>query len=236
MKLNLNTMKNQLFLLVFLFGSLNSVFSQYEPTSQISASGDRIIQEKGPKRPAEIYLEAGAGFNYKFGVIGLGIAARINDNLIMDAAGGVGGWGNKYSLSATFKANETNHWCPSIGLSRSMGEVNQEQTISVTYLGKSETATAFMTFHPVSYLNLTVQRQFVSKKRGNRMLIEFGYAVQLNEARYDFTNSFVTVKSNSTQTDVALALAPINDIGINTLNFLSSGGFLVGFCYQFAFR
>jgi hypothetical protein len=168
-----------------------------------------------------IYFGFGTGLNYNCGLIGLKIAGRVSEKVLIDASVGLGTWGRKFGVGVILNAKNENAWCPIISYSRAMGVEQVPLEIEVFHpsSGLNLKGTYEVDYKPANMLNIGVQRQWL-RPQGNRITLELGYSILVSGGEYALSD-----QSNGLK--IANTMKPIFD-------FLKPGGLTVGFGYYFA--
>ncbi len=220
-------MKNKLFLLICLFICSHVAFAQYESPYKNESSS--VSSSENPN----FYLGLGTGLNYKTGALGLSLAYRMAPKTLVELNMGLGGYGSKIGLGGVFNVVEKGAWCPSLSFSRASGFSDLLTTVEVEVPGSNNAATTEtkINLSPMFTLTPGVQRQFISKK-GNRFVLEFGFAIPLNTATQEFAESFAEV--NGVQ--IATSLLKFSSIQKTAFQVLDPAGLSLGLCYYFGFK
>ncbi len=166
------------------------------------------------------YIGFGSGLNYNCGLIGLKLAGRISDKILIDASAGIGSWGNKLGLGIILNAKNENAWCPIIGVSRATGIESTPLNIEVINSSGNKITNNFdVKISPATMVNIGVQRQWI-RPTGNRITLELGYSVLVSGGE-------------------ATLLTPgysFTDISKKVFDLIKPGGLTVGFGYYFALK
>jgi hypothetical protein len=220
-------MKNKLFILICVFMCSHVAYAQYESPYKNESSS-----VSSSERP-NFYLGIGTGLNYKTGVLGLSLAYRIAPKSLVELNMGIGGYGSKIGLGGVFNVVEKGAWCPSLSFSRASGGSEVPLTVEVEEIGSNNAASTEtkINLSPMFTLTPGVQRQFISRK-GNRFVLEFGFAIPLNTATQEFSESFAEV--NGVQ--VPTSFLKFSSTQKTVFKILDPAGLSLGLCYYFGFK
>lgn len=220
-------MKNKLFILICIFMCSHVAFAQYESPYKNESSS--VSSFENPN----FYLGFGTGLNYKTGILGLSLAYRMAPKTLVELNMGYGVYGSKIGIGGVFNVVEKGAWCPSLSFSRASGGSELPLTVEVEVPSSNNTATTDtkINLSPMFTLTPGVQRQFISKK-GNRFVLEFGFAIPLNTATQEFAESFAEV--NGVQ--VPTSLLKFSSTQKSIFKALDPAGLSLGLCYYFGFK
>jgi hypothetical protein len=170
------------------------------------------------KTPA-IYLGGTIGINNSGGMIGLKADMKLSDDLMVGGAFGLGSWGGKYTLSIYY-VNKSN-WNPMIGISKATGLDSVPIKNIMVYdksTGASSEQEVVFKYNSVTLINFGVQKQWVGKRRGNRVYIDAGYSFPISgKDTYSLRNSNLTLSRDAK----------------TSMDLVSPGGIIIGGGYCF---
>jgi hypothetical protein len=220
-----------LLIIVFVLNLIDfTAKAQYEPVYKKDKKGNSTSSEiEEPK----FYLGLGTGLHYKMGVLGISVGYKVVPSIIAELNLGIGGYGSKVGITTIFNAINKNAWCPMLGFSRASGAPNVITEVEVIYMGTTTKTTTDYYLDQMITLNTGVQRQFISK-RGNRFVLEMGFAFSLTKQNYGFNES--TALLASTNTYVPTSELTFSDNQKAIFKTLNPAGLMLGLSYNFGFK
>ena len=217
-------MKKQLLSILLIIATSQLTFGQYESPYKSESQASSV-------NAPNFFLGIGTGLNYKTGALGLSLAYRVAPKTLAELNMGIGGYGSKIGLGVVFNAINKSAWCPSLSFSRASGISDLETEVEVEYNGATSKTTTKINLAPMFTLTPGVQRQFVTKN-GSRFILEIGFAIPMNTATPEFSESFATV-NNAT---VPTGLLKFSTTQKQIFKILDPAGLSFGLCYYFGFK
>jgi len=194
----------KIILILALFFTLDSLYSQNEPTADMTTNNQPAIERTYP-----ISLGIESGINYT-GFFALSAEGNIAKNLCINGDFGLGGWGFKLGISARYYKSYPKGLYYSLGFFHSTGIDSIEISLATTNSPNNAEEIA-LRFEPVNNLNLGLGYQW---QLGNRfrLHIELGYSIILKPEPWEVLTPNKTLTQTSKQ----------------VMNFSAPGGLMFG--------
>jgi hypothetical protein len=142
--------------------------------------------EKAASRKDSTYfinIGSGIGFNNYCGILGIGVALRLENTLFVRVGFGVSTWGLKYTGGLKYEFKPGNSWGLGVSYSSYTGMKNHIVTLETqTSAGKKKTDVT-MDFLRVSTVNFTVSYKWIFRRKNN-FHFDFGYALPIESSPY----------------------------------------------------
>jgi len=168
----------------------------------------------------KLYLGLSTGIDNPVGFLGFTAEYQFVKNLSAYGGVGLGTWGGKAALGMRYYLNYPGSWAFGIGWAGASGakdvKIKVEQEDNNT--GTKETNSVTFDLDPVSTINLSATKFWLlGKRKVNRLHLELGYAIPLQNNAY-------TIKDSA---------EPLSSAGKFAMRIAQPGGIIIGAGFSF---
>lgn len=183
----------------------------------ILISVSEILPAQSMENTGTIYAGFSFGINNPYGLAGLKSMIRLDKQFSAVFGAGLGFWGAKGLVAASFHYPDYNGWSICAGYSLSSGIASHKALFEIINKeGKTEKKEIIIDYEPAGTINLTAMRNKV-RKNGDIVSVEMGYAFPLRSKAYKISGNENLSKK-----------------GKDDLKLLQPGGLILSFSYCFA--